>query len=72
MGISRDRTDRALDRLVEEGILEEVEVQAPGGKGGRGRQPAKGYRRPGATPPAEEGASEVKRRRRGRKRGRAA
>lgn len=42
--ISRDRTDRALERLVDQGILQETEVQVEGGK--RARQPARAYCRP--------------------------
>jgi replicative DNA helicase len=39
--VSRDRCDRALDRLVDEGTLKEIELTARG-------QAAKGYRRPAA------------------------
>ena len=42
-GVSRDRTDRAASRLVDQDVLEVVEVEAKGGRGSLQRVP--GYRR---------------------------
>jgi replicative DNA helicase len=47
-GVSKDRCNRALHRLVSQGLLAEVSLKAKGGN--NAAQPARGYRRPPPTP----------------------